>query len=166
MENIRAFMLVNKLETVGKVICTIPEELNANKDASSIISQNGFYCSVETDLTTEEIASMVKGTLSVYTVEFINALPTGQAKTDTAPAKTESGSAAASAASSSANDSDSGASGKGKTGKQQNLISVDLNKLDTLMDLVGEIVITESMVSGSADLVGWSWTTSTAHPGS
>ncbi len=154
MENIRAFMLVNKLETVGKVICTIPEELNANKDASSIISQNGFYCSVETDLTTEEIASMVKGTLSVYTVEFINALPTGQAKTDTAPAKTESGSAAASAASSSANDSDSGASGKGKTGKQQNLISVDLNKLDTLMDLVGEIVITESMVSGSADLVG------------
>jgi two-component system chemotaxis sensor kinase CheA len=31
---------------------------------------------------------------------------------------------------------------------------VDLNKLDVLMDLVGEIVITESMVSGSPDLTG------------
>jgi two-component system chemotaxis sensor kinase CheA len=37
---------------------------------------------------------------------------------------------------------------------KQNLINVDLNKLDVLMDLVGEIVITESMVSGSPDLSG------------
>jgi two-component system chemotaxis sensor kinase CheA len=72
MENIRAFMLVNKLETVGKVLATIPEELNTNPDASSIISQNGFYCSLICDLPKEEISAMAKGTLSVYTVEFID----------------------------------------------------------------------------------------------
>ena len=162
MENIRAFMLVNKLETVGKVLATIPEELNANADASSIISQNGFYLSLSTDLSQEEVLSMAKGTLSVYTVEFIDSLPNAAAKpatsaptasaaadpeiSDTDTAK--SGVAAATA-------QDNADAGKGKPGaKQQNLINVDLNKLDTLMDLVGEIVITESMVSGSSDLVG------------
>lgn len=155
MENIRAFMLVSKLETIGKVIATIPDELNTNKDASSIISQSGFYCSLSTDLPTEEIAAMAKGTLSVYTVEFVDAFPSSSSKQTAAavntPDSSESDSSKTSAAV--ANPSDAGDTGKGKAGKQ-NLINVDLNKLDTLMDLVGEIVITESMVSGSADLVG------------
>lgn len=163
MENIRAFMLVSKLETIGKVLATIPEELNANADASSIISQNGFYLSLSTDLSQEEVTSMAKGTLSVYTVEFVDSLPSANAKaaasapaaasavTGSDPADTDSAKAGATAAIA----QDAGDAGKGKPGaKQQNLINVDLNKLDTLMDLVGEIVITESMVSGSSDLVG------------
>lgn len=161
MENIRAFMLVNKLETIGKVIATIPEELNTNKDASSIISQNGFYCSLETSLPQEQITAMTKGTLSVYTVEFISALPNASGKADVpaaavtaAPAAAASSSADTEPVKAAANTADvSGENGKAKAGKQ-NLINVDLNKLDTLMDLVGEIVITESMVSGSSDLAG------------
>ncbi|HWQ77505.1 MAG TPA: chemotaxis protein CheA [Anaerovoracaceae bacterium] len=158
MENIRAFMLVNKLEAVGKVLETVPEELETNKEASSIISQSGFYFSLVTDLKPERISEMTKGTLSVYTVEFIDAMPSMSARAGmAAKASTakvsdtlEPDPAKASAA---AGASDSGDAGNGKT-KQQNLINVDLNKLDTLMDLVGEIVITESMVSGSSDLAG------------
>lgn len=156
MENIRAYMLVNKLENIGTITATIPEELNTNPNASSIISQNGFYCSLITDLPKEEILATAKGTLSVYTVEFIEALPASNKPEQTAKsaqAVSEANTASATAASA-ANNSDAGSDTKSKTGKQQNLISVDLNKLDTLMDLVGEIVITESMVSGSADLVG------------
>jgi len=155
MENIRAYMLVNKLESVGTILATIPEELNANKDASSIISQSGFYCSLSTDLSQEEIAAMTKGTLSVYTVEFLNALPAGSAKpaASAASASDASESDRQKSSASETNNSDAGDAAKNK-GKQQNLINVDLNKLDKLMDLVGEIVITESMVSGSADLVG------------
>jgi two-component system chemotaxis sensor kinase CheA len=37
---------------------------------------------------------------------------------------------------------------------RQNLISVDITKLDTLLDLVGEIVINESMVTRNPDLEG------------
>ena len=154
MENIRAFMLVNKLETVGKVLATIPEELNANKDASSIISQNGFYCSLSTDLPAEEIASLAKGTLSVYTVEFVDSFPNAAKKADVPAENTQNNAEPeeVKTTGAAANGTDGG-DVKGKAGKQ-NLINVDLNKLDTLMDLVGEIVITESMVSGSADLVG------------
>lgn len=163
MENIRAFMLVNKLDTIGKVLATIPEELNANKDASSIISQNGFYCSLSTDLSAEEITTMAKGTLSVYTVEFVNSFPSSTGKPAAAAANVKAAVTSSKASASeaetptvsaaAANNSDAGNdAGKGKA--KQNLINVDLNKLDALMDLVGEIVITESMVSGSTDLAG------------
>ncbi|MCM1381554.1 MAG: chemotaxis protein CheA, partial [Muribaculaceae bacterium] len=42
----------------------------------------------------------------------------------------------------------------GGGGAKQSLISVNLNKLDTLLDLVGEIVITEAMVTSNPDLKG------------
>ena len=152
MENIRAFMLVNKLETIGKVLETIPEELNTNKDASSIISQNGFFCSLETELSQEQILSLTKGTLSVYTVAFIDTLHNETAKVESKTSVKQGSEETAKAAAATVSDA-SGENGKSKTAKQ-NLINVDLNKLDTLMDLVGEIVITESMVSGSSDLAG------------
>lgn len=152
-KTICAFMLVTKLETIGQVISTIPEELNANKDASSIISQNGFYCSLMTDLSAEEVVALAKGTLSVYTVEFVNGLPSAQSKPAATTVAAESDTAKTSQAAAADTADNGGDAGRGKAGKQ-NLINVDLNKLDTLMDLVGEIVITESMVSGSSDLAG------------
>lgn len=154
MENIRAFMLVNKLESIGKVLSTIPSELNANKDASSIISKDGFYCSITTDLTKSELLSLAKGTLSVETVNFIDTFPTNinnekiKIKPETIPMPETELISSTSSSETALNDSN-----KTKASKQ-NLINVDLNKLDTLMDLVGEIVITESMVSGNADLEG------------
>lgn len=152
MENIRAFMLVNKLESVGQILKTIPEELNNNKDASSIISQNGFYCSLETNLSKGEVEAAAKGTLSVETVSFINALPTEN--TAEAAAKPVSIESKKEPAENNAASADPSGDDPGKSKVKQNLINVDLNKLDTLMDLVGEIVITESMVSGSSDLIG------------
>lgn len=155
MENIRAFMLVNKLEAVGEILETIPEELENNKDASTLISQNGFFCSISTDLPREKLAEIVQGILSVYTVEFISAMPNGNGKLAAASAKAPAAEpdTPKTASPSDRQPDNSGNSSKGKPGKQ-NLINVDLNKLDTLMDLVGEIVITESMVSGSSDLAG------------
>jgi len=41
-----------------------------------------------------------------------------------------------------------------KNGKQQSIISVNISKLDMLLDLVGEIVISEAMVTKNPDLVG------------
>ena len=48
---------------------------------------------------------------------------------------------------------DSGAKSTHSASKQS-LISVNLSKLDSLMAVVGEIVITESMVTSSPDLKG------------
>ncbi|HAF59634.1 MAG TPA: chemotaxis protein CheA, partial [Clostridiales bacterium UBA9856] len=44
MENVRAFLLVNKLDSLGKVLRTVPEDLHTDQNASSYIAKNGFYC--------------------------------------------------------------------------------------------------------------------------
>lgn len=152
MENIRAFMLVNRLEDAGQLLATIPMELNSNKDASRIIAEKGFHVSIATDLSKEEIKAAAAAIPSVETCDFIDALPAAEATTqnpvETSTSETPTpGTAPASAIKT------NGTAGNGAAPKQ-NLINVDLTKLDTLMDLVGEIVITESMVSGSADLAG------------
>ncbi|MDR2354743.1 MAG: chemotaxis protein CheA [Clostridiales Family XIII bacterium] len=174
MENIRAFMLVSKLQTMGEVLRIIPDDLEGNPDAADIIKERGFFCTYVTALTREEVEEHAKATLSVDTVSFISAMPDEEApqtqsaspapQTQPAPqiAKTEEPQAAQTApqaqpapqtqapkpAEKNAADGDRAEHKPTK----QNLINVDLNKLDVLMNLVGELVITESMVSGSPDL--------------
>jgi len=149
MENIRAFMLVNKLEPYGKILTTIPSDLNTNKDASSIISKDGFYLSFATELSKIEIEPIVKGTLSVSEVRFLDALPSDDKKESPSQNQNnrEPGFSDSKLESNSSSNSDSNSNSnsnsdlnKSKSSKQ-NLINVDLNKLNTLMDLVGEILI-------------------------
>lgn len=152
MENIRAFMLVNKLEDMGQLLATIPMELNSNKDASRIIAEKGFHVSIATDLSKEEIKAAAAAIPSVETCDFIDALPAAEATTQN-PAETAASETPTPGTAPASPIKTNGTAGNG-TAPKQNLINVDLTKLDTLMDLVGEIVITESMVSGSADLAG------------
>ncbi|NLY71533.1 MAG: chemotaxis protein CheA [Clostridiales bacterium] len=144
MENVRAFMLINKLETIGKVLASVPDDPSNNKDAASYIAQNGFYVSLSSSLSKEEVLEIAKGTLSVNSVRFVDKLPEEEVEEETVVETKQKEQATDTTATAAAN---------GRQAKQ-NLISVDLNKLDTLMDLVGEIVITESMVIKSPDLEG------------
>jgi two-component system chemotaxis sensor kinase CheA len=178
MENIRAFMLVSKLQTLGEVLRIIPDDLDGNPDAADIIKERGFFCVFVSTLSRDEVEANAKSTLSVDTVSFIDRLPDEEAPDEEAaaaqtPSKAEA--EAAQAASPQAQTTASAATPQAparETTKaaaekpaadsdksehkptKQNLINVDLNKLDVLMNLVGELVITESMVSGSPDLAG------------
>jgi two-component system chemotaxis sensor kinase CheA len=56
MENIRAYMLLNKLETVGKILSTIPEELNTKSkyliikdDIQKITHGYSNFCNISVD---------------------------------------------------------------------------------------------------------------------
>jgi two-component system chemotaxis sensor kinase CheA len=185
MENIRAFMLVSKLQTMGEVLRIIPEELEANAEAADMIQQNGFFCTFVTTMPRDEVEAAAKATLSVDTVSFLDKMPEDEAAP--APAGAPDPAAAAQSAApaqeaQSAQEAQPAAAGQPAAPAQagapaaapaaaqpaadarpdqavhkpakQNLINVDLNKLDILMDLVGELVITESMVSGNPDLAG------------
>lgn len=170
MENIRAFMLVDKLNTVGRVIKTNPENLDTNPDASAIIVDNGFFCSLVSSKSEAEIIAVGKTAPSVEVVEFADSLGKKQsapapapeagaaaAKTEAPAAKAEAPAASAPAAKAAAPQADAAqgdGGGSGGASHKPNLISVDLYKLDALMDLVGELVIAESMVTGNPDLTG------------
>ncbi|MDR2132038.1 MAG: chemotaxis protein CheA [Clostridiales Family XIII bacterium] len=174
MENIRAFMLVSKLQTMGEVLRIIPDDLEGNPEAADIIKERGFFCTFVTALSRDEVEANAKATLSVDTVSFVDLLPDeeapaaddappapAQAQTPErapdrpaeAPAEAPAPPAEAPKAQASAPKAADGDKSEHKPTKQ-NLINVDLNKLDVLMNLVGELVITESMVSGSPDLAG------------
>jgi len=181
MENIRAYMVLTKMEALGKVLATIPEELNNNPDASNIIADKGFYLSFESDMTEQAVKAAALGNASVESCSFVDALPGFEGagsqpvaaviEPKQAPAAVEQEPAFSSpeteaeapmaltpqkpAAGTPPQNGKDSAGDKGSAGPaKQNLINVDLTKLDSLMDLVGEIVITESMVSGCPDLAG------------
>ncbi|WKY48577.1 chemotaxis protein CheA [Eubacteriaceae bacterium ES3] len=148
MENIRAFMLVNKLSSLGRVLKTIPEKLNDNADAAGTILKNGFFCSLETRCSQERVESAAHSILSVETVSFIDKLP--ETEDDKKPvAEPESEDAKPKKEQKKAAEANQKNTQKAAV---QNLISVDLNKLDSLLNLIGEIVITESMVFGSVQV--------------
>jgi two-component system chemotaxis sensor kinase CheA len=146
MENIRAFMLVNKLESIGKISKMIPEQLNNNPEAAGIIFKNGFYCHVETKADRETIENIALSILSVKSIEFLDCSQedVAELEIDAKPEVVEISKKAPEKA----------VDANKQKNNVQNLISVDLNKLDTLMNLIGEIVITESMVFGSVGMEG------------
>ena len=91
MENIRAFMLINKLNEKGTVNRTIPANPEADPDAANAIIEHGFYVSYTTTLFREQIETLVKGTLSVESVSFVRKLPddAGGAEASARPQKPE-----------------------------------------------------------------------------
>ncbi|MBI4855620.1 MAG: chemotaxis protein CheA [Acetobacterium woodii] len=147
MENIRAFMLVNKLESIGKVSKKNPEQLNNNPEAAGIILKNGFFCHLETTADKETIENIALSILSVKSIEFLDC-----AQEELEPEVIEKSEVVEVGKKTAEKVNDSNANKQKNT--VQNLISVDLNKLDTLMNLIGEIVITESMVFGSVGMEG------------
>lgn len=171
MENIRAYMLVSKLNGIGKVVQTNPSQLDGNAEAADVIVERGFFCKLVSDKSKDEIITVAKGSPCVSTVSFTDSLGGGAAAAAPAPApapepaapapapaaKAETPSATPAPASKSAPAPAPAANGAAPASggaHKQNLINVDLDKLVALNDLVGEIVISESMVSGSPDLEG------------
>lgn len=172
MENLRAFMLVNSLHEMDLAPFFYPEDIETNPDSANYIIENGFYLGFKTEHDLELASDAVDQSQNISSYEMIQNSSSGSQDSNesllvsapeasaSAPAeKTSEASQAASKAKAPA------ASGKAPAagGKAQNtthhavkqdLISVNLSKLDSLMNLVGEIVITESMVTSSPDLKG------------
>ncbi|MDR0519991.1 MAG: chemotaxis protein CheA [Clostridiales Family XIII bacterium] len=75
MENIRAFMLANKLSEFGTVDRTVPAQLESNATATDYIVENGFYISFTSNMFREQVGALAKGTLSVESVSFVRKMP-------------------------------------------------------------------------------------------
>lgn len=175
MENLRAFMLINSLRSSCKIVSFDPPDIESNPQTASQIMQNGFIMTLETPQSQASLQGFLDNSLHVRTakVTFVSkgepsaapaapvpadspAAPAQQAAapeaappaTSTAPAPAAAPVAPAAPAARTA-----AAPVSGKPIKQ-NLINVSLSKLDELMDIMGELVITESMVTRSPDLKG------------
>lgn len=174
MENLRALLVVNNVRDVCENVTFEPEDIEDNAETSRLIVEEGFVVHFKSDKP-QMVLQVIEGTPSVksYVVEEApvaapkEAAPAQPAQAAQAPQPAQTAQASQPAPAKKADApkpaakkeapkpaADNGAAGAAKGGVKQSLISVNLNKLDVLLDLVGEIVITEAMVTSNPDLKG------------
>ncbi|HWQ42002.1 MAG TPA: chemotaxis protein CheA [Desulfosporosinus sp.] len=156
MENLRAFGVVNDLGNITAEYYHIPEDLD-HEDSARVINEQGFTLFLKADRTLEEIHKVLIETISLKDLQvtqvenrelFHNLHKERKILLDDSCVKVPSSS-----------DRDHIPNGPEEkdlpySATQQSIISVSVAKLDQLMDLVGEMVIAEAMVTQNPDLEG------------
>jgi len=158
MENLRAMMLVNSV----KDFCEdaqfdfYPPDLKLNPDTAAFVVENGFFLRFLTEEERSNALSAIHDNGSVRTYQTFDYIPPEGASLqeeksvheEKAVHEDHAGQAAAKAPAAAAQQ------GAKQPSVKESLISVNLSKLDVLMAVVSEIVITEAMVTASPDLKG------------
>ena len=151
MENLRAYMIVNAVKECDVNFRFYPSDMETDQDTSQTIAENGFFLAFDSSEDASKAEGILKTQNHIRSYELVNVSKAAP------PAKAEEKKASVSKSTAPAPASTDTAAGKAApmlshAPVKQNLISVNLMKLDSLMDIVGEIVITESMVTSSPEL--------------
>lgn len=137
MENVRAFTVLHNMNEIAKDISSFPEDIIDNEESTEEIINNGFVLYFKSDKSVEEIKEFINSTSCIESVQVsINY-----------DGNTEQKNAINSNSIEKVNTD-------GNNHKASNVLSVNVEKMDMLMDIVGELVVAESMVTGSSDLKG------------
>ncbi len=157
MEHLRAFMIVTALKDIELEFEFYPEDVETNGDSSESIVENGFHIALSSQADVEKALHIIKEQNSVETYEvFENALVKHEQQKTPAPISTPNNhnepQQTSAPEESPAQKSAPAPAAHNSAPVKQSLISVNLSKLDSLVAIVGEIVITESMVTSSPDL--------------
>jgi len=145
LENIRAYTLINDLKTIAEDIYYIPDI--EKSDSAEIIRKDGIQIWFKTDISFNDVHSILSKTIFLRNMELIELEESNESNqhinsnikqfhTDVA---------------SSMKDMEQNTH---MLSSNQSMISVNVAKLDKLMDLVGELVISETMVTHNSDLEG------------
>ncbi|MDL2250313.1 chemotaxis protein CheA [Lachnospiraceae bacterium OttesenSCG-928-J05] len=140
MENLRAFMLVSALEGEGLAFTYSPKDVETNAASSETIIDQGFKLFFDSESLAKEAIETIKNSGSIRSYELIQPKPA--AITEDEPSVTAEVNEA------------KPEKAIPKANIKQDLINVSLNKLDKLIAVVGEIVITESMVVAIPERLG------------
>jgi two-component system chemotaxis sensor kinase CheA len=150
MENLRAYSVVKNFDELANEIYYIPEDIIEDDDTGKIIKEHGFQLFVKINKSYEEIEKILNQTilLKEFTLTHLDSYEEfEQARKQNKPTLTE-------------NPIEKFQIEKKENVRieniptAQNIISVNVHKLDQLMDLVGEMVIAEAMVLQNPDLNG------------
>lgn len=176
MSNIRAYSATYALKEIAEDLLYSPEDIISNEESSDVILAEGFYMLLQTKGSKEDILALIDSVeAEKIDIDEISAeqFAKGLAEINHEPIKPEETAVTAAAAevpvievpqqdkSKPIMPGDyvvkSKETGKGKTlaknqPKQQSIISVNIEKMDALMDLIGELVISEAVVLQNPDL--------------
>ena len=153
MENLRAYTIVHNLKDLTEEFYYDPDDIISNEESAEVIKEKGFELFIQIDYDFEQMhqflmqSSFLKN-LNIQEIsveeyqsnrkipeevqESAMKMPAVLVKKEKEPKEKETAQA----------------------GQTQSIISVSVAKLDKLMDLVGEMVISEAMVIQNPDLLG------------
>lgn len=162
LENIRAFTVIHQLgETMDCRFTYLPEDIIENPDSSEVIRRDGFVIVLETQECGEAVAAFLRNAPYVKemaieqleTEKTAAVLPALPEAPETAPQTIELPAPEQKLASVPAPEKKPKEGGQ-PSSSQQTMINVNVAKMDKLMDLIGELVIAEAMVTQNPDLAG------------
>ena len=170
MSNIRAYSATYALKEIAEDLLYTPEDIISNEDSANVILSEGFYMLLQTKSEKDEILSLIDSAEAnqidierITAEQFIKGFggvtqPEEQKIVidlgEEPPAEKKEKAVTPGEYVIKAKET-----GKGKTlaknqPKQQSIISINVEKMDILMDLIGEIVIAEAVVLQNPDLNG------------
>lgn len=151
MEDVRAFSLISNLQDIAEDLHHIPEDIFGDENSIHIIRKNGLLISFKSDKSYEEIHKFFMQTPLMKDCELIQE----ESKEDLIEDKEDNTDTVSEEKVLSAPKREVTDKNYVKSSSiQQSIISVNVNKLDKLMDVVGELVISEAMVIENPDLKG------------
>ncbi|MDR1769266.1 MAG: chemotaxis protein CheA [Hungatella sp.] len=150
MENLRAFMIISALKESGLEFGYYPADVETNSQSCGPIIEKGFFLTFQSREEADSAISHVNNMNNIRSYELIE---NPRAKAAHTAEKQNATAVSAPSAGETTPAPGSPAPGSGhQMPNKQNLISVNLAKLDNLVAIVGEIVITESMVTSSPEI--------------
>ena len=166
MENVRAYGVVHKLSSIAEVVSHTPEDLFDETNIEYIRS-NGFTMNVSTDMDEEELEEYLGTTIFLEELKIeIKAKATSKVEqkevldmTEQTPVVQETVQQAVipneiPASTTNAEPVPATEKPAAAAKKPSHSISVSVGKLDQLLNLVGELVISEAMVTQNPELEG------------
>jgi two-component system chemotaxis sensor kinase CheA len=150
MENLRAFMLISALKESGLEFGFYPEDVETNSQSTATIIEKGFFLTFDSRKDADMAISQINNLNNIRSYELIE---NARSKSSAAQEKQNVPISSSQTDSENSGTTNTPAASTGhQMPSKQNLISVNLTKLDNLVAIVGEIVITESMVTSSPDI--------------
>jgi len=145
MENIRCFTVVHKIKEIAEVLYFEPEDIIENNETCEIIKKQGFKIFLKTASSIEDVRESLMDTVFIEKVDiqYVDNESDFNKNIKIEDEKPEE---------IIINEVKSNENEIPKTNHKQSLISVDVKKLDMLMDLVGELVISEAMVTKNSEI--------------
>lgn len=159
MENIRAFGVVHKLGELSDDLKYFPEDIIDNENSKLIIREKGFLILLKTDKSYDEINNFFSDVAFLKDLNICR-LENEEEYHEAIQDKNSPKEEPAAENTSKMQTGERPQGGNSQSGKEmmshvaQSIISVNVSKLDMLMDLVGEMVIAEAMVTQNPDLRG------------
>lgn len=159
MENVRCFTVLHKLSEIAEILYNEPEDILNDANAAELIRSQGFKVYFKTSQSQDAVRDFFNDTIFLESVQIekfpdeaalLGKLSNGEPEQILVPEQYAGAVNQEEHRETEHSDSEGNAKKESKPGHKVNLISVDVDKLDKLMDLVGELVISESMVTNNS----------------